>query len=73
MKFDHTDHLVEEEKKFYIPVRWAVESTIIVEAFSLEEAIEEVKNNFSSYIPDNYEHDFDSVEINENSCQELLD
>ncbi len=73
MKFYHMDHLVEKEKKFYIPVRWAVESTIIVEASSLEEAIEEVKNNFSSYIPDIYEHDFDSVQVDESGCYEYKD
>lgn len=62
------------DKRFCIPVKWQVESTVLVEASSLEEAINKVKNNFDFYVPDNYKHDFESVRVtNIDYCYEYVD
>lgn len=61
------------DKKFCIPVKWQVESTVLVEASSLDEAIQLLKENFEFYIPDIYEHDFDSVQVDESGCYEYKD
>jgi len=59
-----------KEKQFFIPIEWVVRSSVLVEASSLDEAIQLLKENFEFYIPDIYEHDFDSVQVDESGCYE---
>lgn len=62
-----------DEKHFFIHITWEVKSSVIVDANSLDEAIKVLEDNFGSYLPDDYEYDFGSVEIEPKNCYEYKD
>lgn len=39
----------------------------------MDEAIKMLEDDFGSYLPDDYEHDFGSVEIEPKNCYEYKD